>query len=101
MRDHRTSRRGPSRGFPNSRKRAVRPAYDGAQLFASCLGGLRATDVAACERRSEAEEDECESEPSTDARVLPVEARRDDLRAADRPGLRPDELDVVARGGLG
>ena len=71
-----------------------------AALFACCLGGLRATDVAACERRSDAEEDERESETRADSSVLPVEAGRDDLRLADRPRLRADELDLVARGGV-
>jgi hypothetical protein len=52
--------------------------------------------VAACKRRSDAEEDECESETRADSGVLPVEAGGDDLWLADRPGLRADELDLVA-----
>src|SRR4051812_32456264 len=65
--------------------------------FVCCLGGLRATYVAACKCRSAAEEDECESETRADSSVLPVKAGRDDLRLADRPRLRADELDLVAR----
>src|SRR4051812_26827778 len=65
--------------------------------FVCCLGGLRATYVAACKCRSAAEEDECESETRADSSVLPIEAGGDDLRLADRPRLRADELDLVAR----
>ena len=57
-----------------------------AALFACCLSGLRATYVAACKRRSEAEEDECESETRADSSVLPVKAGGDDLRLADDRG---------------
>src|SRR3954464_10133654 len=68
-----------------------------AALFACSLSGLRATYVAACKRRSEAEEDECESQTRAHPSVLPVETGGDDLRLAHRPGLRADELDLVAR----
>src|SRR6188508_3333261 len=64
------------------------------------LSGLRAAHVAACKRRTAAEEHKRESEASADPRVLPVEPGGDDLRLADRPRLRPYELDLVARGVL-
>src|SRR5215217_6095457 len=52
--------------------------------------------MAASKGCSPAEEDEGESETCADPSVLPVEAGGDDLRLADRPGLRADELDLVA-----
>ena len=43
------------------------------------------------------EEHEPDDEPGADRRVVPVEPCGDDLRLADRPRLRADELDLVAR----
>ena len=79
--------------------------------FACCLSGLRATGVAADERRSYAEEDERESEACADPSVRPVDVPRGELvaggrvrlteaagelRLADGARLRANELDLVA-----
>ena len=63
------------------------------------LSGLRAAYVAACKRRSAAEEDECESETRADPGVRPVDVPRGELVAGSRVrlteaagDLRPDDL---------
>ncbi len=43
---------------------------------------------------------EPERQPGADRGVVPVEPCGDDLRLADRPRLRPHELDLVTRGAL-
>ena len=71
--------------YPDSRKRAsarLRPAQ-----LCLCVSGLRATDVAAGERRSGAEEDEREGDARADSSGLPVEAGGDNLRLTDRARL--------------